>query len=164
MWAWSKVIFQIVDKPNNPRHGNSNHVHTASPWLNNTFGNAQRCPSRTSQHEFNSPSQKHPATSPRPSFSIPHAQIPTPPRNYGRYQGKYVQCCLPSLGRIREPVALSFPAQRDPRYDQRPSCTSLAQSEPREHVRNSSIRNRVECLSVRRPNNGSRSVPFRAVR
>ena len=55
-------------------------------------------------NELNSPTQKYPATSPKPSSLTPHAQIPIVPHSYYRYRGQCIEARLHSPHRTREPV------------------------------------------------------------
>ena len=61
--------------------------------------------------------RKHPATSPKPSFSTLRAQTPTSPRNQNRHRAQCTEVHLRDSHRTLELPALSSPTERNRRCD-----------------------------------------------
>ena len=107
------------------------------------------------QHD-RTPTQKRPATLPKPSFSTLRAQSPTSPRNYYRCQDQRIGGHLRDLHRTREPPGPSSPTGRNPQCDRKPSGRPPTSSCQPGCVMDNLMRNRGGSLLVQRSDDGSR--------
>ena len=129
----------------------------SNPTRDDAFGETQYYSYSTPspRHEFNPSTQKSPAMSPRPSFSILHAQTPTFPHSCDRYREQRIGNHPHDLHKTREPAGLSFPTESNLQYDQKssgglPTLLGLSGC-----VKDSSTWNRSGGISIQTSNGGS---------
>ena len=130
-------------------------IHLISSWSQGWDSRLDTKPSK----KFNPLTQKHPATSPKPSSLTLHVQTPIVPHSYYRYRDQRIGARLHNLHRTRGPVMLSSLTEGDQPHDQKPCDKPPMLLDQSDCAMDNWVWNRGENLLSQRSNRGSLSAP-----